>query len=200
MSSGIIFPIQLHNLMHLEVPANAQITPKRRADTPEHGFAHSLSRALFSNNYRAATCAGSPRHEPQTERPQPRAWHRGRCGRPMRLRTSGAKPLTRRLRARCRNSSMAPAGRRHPAPLRSPPPAPRSRAGPALPSAPRPEPRPATPRPPRAVTSGRAASPGPGGGSRGRQRRVPWLRSAEGLRALKQLVIKTTDVGTLPLR
>jgi len=86
------------------------------------------------------------------------------------------------------------------APLRSPPPAPRSRAGPALPSAPRPEPRPATPRPPRAVTSGRAASPGPCGGSRGRERRVPWLRSAEGLRALKQLVIKTTDVGTLPLR
>lgn len=149
VSSGIIFPIQLHNLMHLEVPANAQITPKRRADTPEHGFAHSLSRALFSNNYRAATCAGSPRHEPQTERPQrPRCHARG-CGRPMRLRTSGAKPLTRRLRARCRNSSMAPARRRHPAPHLSAPRRQRRAPAPVPRCRPRPAPSRAPPRPAR---------------------------------------------------
>lgn len=135
--------------MHLEVPANAQITPKRRADTPEHGFAHSLSRALFSNNYRAATCAGSPRHEPQTERPQrPRCHARG-CGRPMRLRTSGAKPLTRRLRARCRNSSMAPARRRHPAPHLSAPRRQRRAPAPVPRCRPRPAPSRAPPRPAR---------------------------------------------------
>lgn len=62
----------------------------------------------------------------------------------MQLRTSGAKPLTRRLRARCRNSSMAPAGgtphrtapRRQ---RRAPAPVPRCR--------PRPAPRRAPPRP-----------------------------------------------------